>query len=46
MERFLVYAMAYSYAEGGDVHGFPQEAHLRYVCKCQKRPIYMAKEAY
>ena len=30
VERFLVYAMAYSYSEGGDVHGFPQEAHLRF----------------
>jgi hypothetical protein len=30
VERFLAYAMAYSYAEGGDIHGFPQEAHLRF----------------
>jgi len=28
-DRFLVYSMHYSYADGADVHGFPQEAHLK-----------------
>jgi len=31
LNRFLVYAMHYSYADGGDVHGFPQEAHVKFA---------------
>jgi hypothetical protein len=31
LHRFLVYAMHYSYALGEDVHGFPQEAHVKFA---------------
>lgn len=33
LNQFLVYAMHYSYTDGGDVHGFPQEAHIKFAGK-------------